>query len=133
MNSYELYHYGMPRRSGRYPWGSGTRPYQGLEGTPEYDDTKRKAIKSGTAKDVLAFQGDLTNQELQTALNRINMEQKLSHYAENEEILGVIDKIINRQSDNLTGWVRNGTIIYNMLATVYNSTKDGKRNPLPKI
>ena len=24
----ELYHYGMPRRSGRYPWGSGKEPYQ---------------------------------------------------------------------------------------------------------
>lgn len=25
----ELYHYGTPRHSGRYPWGSGNRPYQG--------------------------------------------------------------------------------------------------------
>ena len=24
----ELMHYGMPRRSGRYPWGSGEDPYQ---------------------------------------------------------------------------------------------------------
>ena len=24
----ELKHYGMPRRSGRYPWGSGQDPYQ---------------------------------------------------------------------------------------------------------
>ena len=24
----ELMHYGMPRRSGRYPWGSGDNPYQ---------------------------------------------------------------------------------------------------------
>lgn len=28
MNNDELYHYGMPRRSGRYPWGSGDNPYQ---------------------------------------------------------------------------------------------------------
>lgn len=28
MNEDELYHYGMPRRSGRYPWGSGDNPYQ---------------------------------------------------------------------------------------------------------
>lgn len=27
----ELYHYGMPRRSGRYPYGSGNRPYQRQE------------------------------------------------------------------------------------------------------
>lgn len=25
----EIYHYGIKRRSGRYPWGSGERPYQG--------------------------------------------------------------------------------------------------------
>ena len=30
MNQLEDYlmHYGMPRRSGRYPWGSGEDPYQ---------------------------------------------------------------------------------------------------------
>ena len=27
----ELMHYGMPRRSGRYPWGSGEHPYQRME------------------------------------------------------------------------------------------------------
>lgn len=27
----ELYHYGIAGRSGRYPWGSGGRPYQRLE------------------------------------------------------------------------------------------------------
>lgn len=25
----ELYHYGVPKKSGRYPWGSGKRPFQG--------------------------------------------------------------------------------------------------------
>ena len=28
----ELKHYGIPRRSGRYPWGSGENPYQSLSG-----------------------------------------------------------------------------------------------------
>lgn len=28
----EIFHYGIKRRSGRYPWGSGGRPYQRLEG-----------------------------------------------------------------------------------------------------
>lgn len=28
MNEDEIYHYGMPRRSGRYKWGSGQDPYQ---------------------------------------------------------------------------------------------------------
>ena len=28
ISSDSLEHYGMPRRSGRYPWGSGENPYQ---------------------------------------------------------------------------------------------------------
>ncbi len=28
LDDYVLMHYGMPRRSGRYPWGSGDNPYQ---------------------------------------------------------------------------------------------------------
>lgn len=28
-NNLYIMHYGIPRRSGRYPWGSGDRPYQG--------------------------------------------------------------------------------------------------------
>lgn len=28
-HAHELYHYGTPRHSGRYPWGSGENPYQG--------------------------------------------------------------------------------------------------------
>ena len=28
LQSDEIYHYGMPRRSGRYPYGSGEDPYQ---------------------------------------------------------------------------------------------------------
>lgn len=33
-------HYGIPERSGRYPWGSGDRPYQRLE-TASFDDVKK--------------------------------------------------------------------------------------------
>lgn len=32
MNRDELYHYGTPRHSGRYPWGSGDNPYQRTKG-----------------------------------------------------------------------------------------------------
>lgn len=30
-NENDIMHYGMPRRSGRYPWGSGDNPYQHTE------------------------------------------------------------------------------------------------------
>lgn len=32
IRSDEIYHYGIKRRSGRYPYGSGDRPYQDLKG-----------------------------------------------------------------------------------------------------
>ena len=38
----ELKHYGMPRRSGRYPWGSGNDPYQSAGNFISYIDALRK-------------------------------------------------------------------------------------------
>lgn len=47
----ELYHYGIKRRSGRYPYGSGARPYQSekkskLEGLQKYKSPTSKIIKN---------------------------------------------------------------------------------------
>lgn len=46
-------HYGMPRRSGRYPWGSGDRPYQGESTKNHKNITKylEPNIKSGKDKE----------------------------------------------------------------------------------
>lgn len=41
----ELYHYGIPRKSGRYPWGSGDRPYQSLEVNPGLKKMARASKK----------------------------------------------------------------------------------------
>ena len=38
----ELMHYGMPRRSGRYPWGSGENPYQHEDWYDAADQNIRK-------------------------------------------------------------------------------------------
>ena len=41
----ELSHYGVPRRSGRYPWGSGDNPYQRNRSLLNYvDDLKKKGL-----------------------------------------------------------------------------------------
>lgn len=47
MTSNELYHYGVKRRSGRYPWGSGKEPYQG-EKFMGKDRNQDIRIKKGT-------------------------------------------------------------------------------------
>ncbi len=78
----ELYHFGTKRHSGRYPWGSGDRPYQSTGGVGpgrKPPMSKEEAIKSGSARDVLKFQGQLTNQELQTAVTRLNLESQLKN------------------------------------------------------
>lgn len=43
----ELYHYGIPRRSGRYPYGSGDRPYQRQE---KQKNRKEKVIRETTGR-----------------------------------------------------------------------------------
>lgn len=40
----EIYHYGIKRRSGRYPWGSGDRPYQSEEISKK--DIKKKRLEN---------------------------------------------------------------------------------------
>lgn len=41
-----LMHYGMPRRSGRYPWGSGEDPYQrSRDLLGRYDELKKQGLK----------------------------------------------------------------------------------------
>lgn len=44
----ELYHFGIKRRSGRYPWGSGSRPYQSEE-----QKAQKKQEKSAKRKETL--------------------------------------------------------------------------------
>ena len=41
-----LTHYGTPRHSGRYPWGSGDNPYQHVKGfLPQYRELKSQGVK----------------------------------------------------------------------------------------
>lgn len=50
MSNGELYHYGMPGRSGRYEWGTGERPYQRLEKPKKTFKQKRKEKKEAKAR-----------------------------------------------------------------------------------
>lgn len=49
----ELYHYGMPRRSGRYPWGSGERPFQSSKNRGNYKLKKYTSPFRMEIKDLL--------------------------------------------------------------------------------
>ena len=44
----DLEHYGTPRHSGRYPWGSGENPYQGDENFQKHLSAMRKRGMTNT-------------------------------------------------------------------------------------
>lgn len=71
MNQYDLYHTGVKRRSGRYPWGSGARPYQSMEGR-----SSRKSISS--------FIRDQRSKKQQAAIEKMRENAKQKAMAEAE-------------------------------------------------
>ena len=109
----ELYHYGVKHRSGRYPYGSGDRPYQDVEGggglfkrkkknkkaeepkPPEKSRrdeardaaktvTKEEAMKTMSPTSLHAVRRELSDDELNRVVNRVRNEQTLEAQSENE-------------------------------------------------
>ena len=104
VGSEELYHYGVPRKSGRYPYGSGKEPYQSnpqkrrlnkdesapkaTSKRPESIWTKRrkaqaekKAIKDREVKKTAVEKPQskaksMSDEELKRAITRMNLEQE---------------------------------------------------------
>lgn len=95
---------------------------------------KERVLKSGTATEVLRYQGRLTNQELQNAYTRLNLESQLNRLSENE-IKSSLDKLDKIMKTIKTGneWAKIGTDSYNSLAAIYNATPAGRENPLTLI
>ena len=59
----ELVHYGMPRRSGRYPWGSGKDPYQHCT---DFLSRVQYLVDNGVSDEDIAKTMGLTKQEFET-------------------------------------------------------------------
>lgn len=93
MDSRELYHIGVKRRSGRYPWGSGERPYQSGGGpsggkrpglpriivnrkkkTVKEPESEKKESSSSTQKKKSVK--DMSDDELRKAINRLDLEKQ---------------------------------------------------------
>lgn len=86
MNDNYLEHYGIPRRSGRYPWGSGSRPFQGDSVAAKSSGKTKTSGKSGktglfkkgktkteSSKEDLS---KISSEDLQKRIDRIQLEQK---------------------------------------------------------
>lgn len=113
-NIYYLSHGGPG--SGRYPLGSGDRPYQKFEGSrrrssgisgyisakkkekeraleakkkkekEQRDADKERVLKSGTPSEVSKYRGELTRQELQDVYSRLNFERMIDQMSTSEKV-----------------------------------------------
>lgn len=103
---------------------------QAEEAKRQHDADKEKVLRSGSASEVLKYQGELTNQELQNAVSRINLESQLKNYSA-KEVKRNMDKLdsIMKDVQTMTNWAKIGTETYNTLAKIYNATEAGKENP----
>ncbi len=59
----ELMHYGMPRRSGRYPWGSGKDPHQHCT---DFLSRIQYMSENGVSDEDIAKSMGLTKQQFET-------------------------------------------------------------------
>ena len=115
MNNFYYLSHGGPG-SGRYPLGSGDRPYQKFEGSrrrssgisgyisakkkekemvkeaqkkkerEQHEADKERVLKSGTPSEVSKYRGELTRQELQDVYNRLNFERMIDQMSASEKV-----------------------------------------------
>ncbi len=84
-----LEHHGMPRRSGRYPWGSGEDPYQSIEGgMPFMAQVKELRGQNMTDKQIAEMMGVSINQ----LRNRYSYESNALRNARMSQAVSLKDK-----------------------------------------
>lgn len=100
----------------------------------QHDADKERVLREGTATEVLRYQGELTNQELQNAVTRLNLESSLKGLSQ-REMKSAMDKVDGIMKTIKTGteWAKIGTDTYNTFAAIYNATPEGQSKPLTLV
>lgn len=96
------------------------------------DEDKERVLKSGTATELAKYRGRLTNQELQNAWNRLELESKILSRAEAENVKPDKVKKFFDNLETVTKYAKSGIDAYDTFADVYNAFA-APRNPVPKI
>jgi hypothetical protein len=99
-----------------------------------YEERKRHALERGSATEVMKYKNDITPQELQQALNRINMEKQLSQLSRAEIKTGwdTMDSVMKKVG-KVTDYTKTGISAYNQLAKISNTFITDKDSKLPII
>ena len=95
-----------------------------------YEDEKQKALKSGKASEILKFKGDLTNQELQSAVARLDWEKRLGEISAKEQKSNwdKMDDLMNKVG-KVTDYVNKSVNAYDAIkraTKIFDSSKDNK-------
>lgn len=130
---------GAPVGSGRYPLGSGERPFQDYQNPSKSQSEKlqlvtgqaidknaglrARALESGRASELLKYRGQFSNAELQQAVNRLNLEKQLSQLAA-EEAAGKKTKV--ETFFNVLGKLTNYANAYINARDVFRKLQSGK-------
>lgn len=94
----ELYHYGVPRRSGRFPFGSGERPFQGL-GIKAKKKAKKTIAKTTAKTEIKKEAADIEQATLDE--RRQNAEKVKQRRATKRNIRSLSDEDIKRNIQRL--------------------------------
>ena len=115
MNDNYLEHTGMPRRSGRYPWGSGKRPFQRDSAAAKSSESTKSSGKSGKTglfkkgktktKSSEEDLSEISSEDLQKRIDRIQLEQKYRELISKPKTISkgreVLTSILETSSKNI--------------------------------
>ena len=87
----------------------------------DYQEQKSKILKSGKASEVAKYKGEMTNQELSDALNRIRWEKELDRMtaAETKSNFDKVDAVMEKVG-KVRNWANVAMDTYDTIATFHN-------------
>ena len=102
MQNVQLYleHYGKPRRSGRYPWGSGENPYQhgSIDWISRYDDLRREGLSEREIAESMGIFSRTKGKENEPSIKRLRALKSIANY---ERDIYILQKIHSMQEDGM--------------------------------
>lgn len=144
MSNNYLEHYGIPRRSGRYPWGSGSRPFQGDSSAGKSVGKTKTSGKSGKTgffkKEKTKTESSeedlskISSEELQKRISRIQLEQQYQSLMEKPKTVSKGRQVLYDILETSAKKVGNQLVTYAM-GSVVNAVFDtviSKEGALPK-
>lgn len=101
-----------------------------------HEEEKRNAITSGKASDIAKFQNELSNQELQDALRRLDLKRQLNSLSEAEtpKVQTGMDRLeaAMKKAKRASDIAENGIRAYNTFAKINNTFSKNKKLPIIK-